>query len=122
MKIVRFAVEEDAPDYNPGYTSFNDFTDRDLQAKDKQWTRSKGFDTFAPIGPCIDTELDPTNLTLETALMKKSGRRRIIPVNSSSLRSELYLRRNDTAPRRYRGGDHREYQRVEEPRGQTLTL
>jgi 2-keto-4-pentenoate hydratase/2-oxohepta-3-ene-1,7-dioic acid hydratase in catechol pathway len=43
-------------------------TARDIQARDKQWTRSKGFDTFAPIGPCIETELDPYNLRLETRL------------------------------------------------------
>jgi len=41
---------------------------RDLQAKDIQWTRAKGFDTFCPIGPCIETELDPSDLALETCL------------------------------------------------------
>jgi 2-keto-4-pentenoate hydratase/2-oxohepta-3-ene-1,7-dioic acid hydratase in catechol pathway len=51
-----------------GYTCFNDVTARDLQSKDKQWTRAKSFDTFAPIGPCIETELDPHNLSLETYL------------------------------------------------------
>jgi 2-keto-4-pentenoate hydratase/2-oxohepta-3-ene-1,7-dioic acid hydratase in catechol pathway len=59
---------EDAPDYVLGYTSFNDVTARDIQARDKQWTRAKSFDTFAPIGPCIETELDPANLALETRL------------------------------------------------------
>ena len=42
-----------------GYTCCNDVTARDLQKKDVQFTRSKSFDTFAPIGPCIETELDP---------------------------------------------------------------
>ncbi|MFH1646233.1 MAG: fumarylacetoacetate hydrolase family protein [Chloroflexota bacterium] len=65
---ARQVAEKDAPDYILGYACFNDVTARDLQAKDKQWTRSKGFDTFAPIGPCIETELDPTNLALETRL------------------------------------------------------
>ena len=51
-----------------GYTCFNDVTARDLQRKDRQWTRAKGFDTFAPIGPCIETELDPGNVLLETYL------------------------------------------------------
>ncbi len=51
-----------------GYTCFNDVTARDLQYKDKQWTRAKSFDTFAPIGPCIETELDPHHLSLETYL------------------------------------------------------
>ncbi len=57
-----------AKNYIFGYTCFNDVTARDLQAKDKQWTRAKGFDTFAPLGPCIETELDPSHLTLETRL------------------------------------------------------
>lgn len=49
-----------------GYTCFNDVTARDLQRKDGQWTRSKSFNTFAPIGPFIETELDPNNLKIET--------------------------------------------------------
>ena len=49
-----------------GYTCFNDVTARDLQRKDGQWTRSKSFNTFAPVGPVIETELDPTNLKIET--------------------------------------------------------
>ena len=59
---------ENALDYVLGYTCFNDVTARDLQEKDGQWTRSKSFDTFAAIGPCIETELDPKNVTLETYL------------------------------------------------------
>jgi len=51
-----------------GYTCFNDVTARDLQYRDKQWTRAKSFDTFAAIGPCIETELDPDNVYLETYL------------------------------------------------------
>ena len=45
-----------------GYTCVNDVTARDLQAKDVQYTRAKGFDTFAPIGPCVETDLDPSSL------------------------------------------------------------
>jgi len=59
---------EKALDYVLGYTCFNDVTARDLQRKDKQWTRAKGFDTFAAIGPCIETELDPGNADIETYL------------------------------------------------------
>jgi 2-keto-4-pentenoate hydratase/2-oxohepta-3-ene-1,7-dioic acid hydratase in catechol pathway len=59
---------EEAIHYVLGYTCFNDVTARDLQYKDKQWTRAKSFDTFSPIGPCIETELDPPNLLLETYL------------------------------------------------------
>ena len=51
-----------------GYTCFNDVTARDLQNNDGQWTRAKGFDTFAAVGPCIETELDPRNVILETHL------------------------------------------------------
>jgi len=66
-KAYRVPVERSL-DYVLGYTCFNDVTARDLQYKDKQWTRSKGFNTFAPIGPCIETELDPGNVDLETHL------------------------------------------------------
>jgi len=59
---------EDALDYVLGYTCFNDTTARDLQSLDKQWTRAKGFNTFAAVGPCIETELDPGNVVLETYL------------------------------------------------------
>jgi 2-keto-4-pentenoate hydratase/2-oxohepta-3-ene-1,7-dioic acid hydratase in catechol pathway len=45
-----------------GYTCANDVTARDLQNSDQQWTRSKSFDTFCPLGPWIETELDPENL------------------------------------------------------------
>ena len=50
---------EDASLYIFGYTAANDVTARDLQTKDAQWTRAKGFDTFCPLGPAIETELDP---------------------------------------------------------------
>jgi len=45
-----------------GFTCANDVTARDLQKKDVQFTRGKGFDTFCPLGPCIETELDPSGL------------------------------------------------------------
>lgn len=50
--------------YILGYTCANDVTARDLQRIDGQWTRSKGFDTFLPLGPWIETELDPAALSL----------------------------------------------------------
>jgi 2-keto-4-pentenoate hydratase/2-oxohepta-3-ene-1,7-dioic acid hydratase in catechol pathway len=53
--------EEDAPRVVYGYTVANDVTARDLQRSDGQWTRGKGFDTFAPVGPWIDTDYDPAN-------------------------------------------------------------
>lgn len=66
--VTRHVSREEAPDYILGYTCVNDVTARDIQASDKQWTRSKSFDTFCPIGPCIETELDPDNAELETLL------------------------------------------------------
>jgi 2-keto-4-pentenoate hydratase/2-oxohepta-3-ene-1,7-dioic acid hydratase in catechol pathway len=50
-----------------GYTLANDITARDLQKKEAQWTRAKGFDTFCPVGPIVSDELDPqAGLTIET--------------------------------------------------------
>lgn len=57
--------EEEALDYVLGYTCGLDMTARDLQAKDGQWTRAKNFDTFCPLGPWIETELDPSDLAIE---------------------------------------------------------
>jgi 2-keto-4-pentenoate hydratase/2-oxohepta-3-ene-1,7-dioic acid hydratase in catechol pathway len=48
-----------------GYTCVNDVTARDVQARDGQWTRAKGFDTFAPIGPCVAVGLDPSAVDVE---------------------------------------------------------
>ena len=59
---------EKALNYILGYTCVNDVTARDLQGKDKQWTRAKSFDTFAAIGPYIETELNPGKAHLETYL------------------------------------------------------
>ena len=60
-----------------GYTCANDVTARDLQKKDVQFTRAKGFDTFCPLGPWIQTDLDPSDLALTTTVngeMRQSGR------------------------------------------------
>lgn len=54
--------------YILGYTAFNDVTARDLQKKDGQWTRAKSFDTFSPFGPFIETEIDPSNLKIQSIL------------------------------------------------------
>lgn len=59
---------EAAGEHILGYTCFNDVTARDLQILDTQFTRSKGFDTFAPMGPWIVTDLDPRALDIETYL------------------------------------------------------
>lgn len=54
-----------------GYTCLDDVTARDLQKSDGQWTRSKGYDTFCPIGPWIETELDPFDVKVESRLNGK---------------------------------------------------
>ncbi|MEE9398906.1 MAG: fumarylacetoacetate hydrolase family protein [Dehalococcoidales bacterium] len=59
---------QEAMKYVLGYTCFNDVTARDWQNKDSQWSRAKGSDTFAPTGPCIETELDPDNVLVESYL------------------------------------------------------
>lgn len=65
---------EDAKNYIFGYTCFNDVSARDIQFKDKQWTRGKSFDTFAPMGPCITTTDqigDPNNLRIRTRVNRE---------------------------------------------------
>jgi 2-keto-4-pentenoate hydratase/2-oxohepta-3-ene-1,7-dioic acid hydratase in catechol pathway len=72
-KVAKAVPEERAAEYILGYTCFNDVTARDLQSKDKQWTRAKGFDSFAPIGPWIVTDIDPHHLEVSSYL---NGERR----------------------------------------------
>jgi len=67
---------EKATDVIFGYTCLNDVTARDLQKKDVQWTRAKSFDTFCPIGPCIETELDANHAFVRSYLngeLKQEG-------------------------------------------------
>lgn len=59
---------EDTAAHILGYTIANDVTARDLQQRDGQWTRAKGFDTFCPVGPWIETEIDPTDLLITCRL------------------------------------------------------
>lgn len=63
-KRGRNITAENAKKHILGYTIGNDVTARDLQRSDNQWTRGKGFDTFCPIGPWIDTEFDPADAIL----------------------------------------------------------
>src|SRR5271165_1040290 len=58
-KCYRPAADEDVRPYILGYTCVNDVTARDLQKKDEQWARAKGFDTFCPVGPLVVDGLDP---------------------------------------------------------------
>lgn len=86
-KVFRLQEKDAVSEYVLGYTCFNDVTARDLQKKDGQFTRAKSFDTFAAIGPCIATEIDPHRLRIKTFLngkLKQSGNTRnlIFPVPS----------------------------------------
>ncbi len=56
------------PEVILGYTCANDVTARDLQKSDGQWARAKGFDTFCPLGPWIDTDVDPSDLAITTTV------------------------------------------------------
>ena len=67
-KRCRKITAAQAPDYVRGFTIINDVTARDLQKTDDQWARAKGFDTFAPIGPCVVDGLDPRALRIRTRL------------------------------------------------------
>ncbi|HEX9032221.1 MAG TPA: fumarylacetoacetate hydrolase family protein [Streptosporangiaceae bacterium] len=67
-RLCREVPAERAGEVIFGYTCANDVTARDLQARDGQWTRAKGFDTFCPLGPWIETEADPADLALTTRL------------------------------------------------------
>jgi len=60
-KKTRNVPEESAEEHILGYTCLNDVTARDLQKSDGQWTRAKSFDTFCPLGPWIETEMDTDN-------------------------------------------------------------
>jgi 2-keto-4-pentenoate hydratase/2-oxohepta-3-ene-1,7-dioic acid hydratase in catechol pathway len=67
-RLCRQVPAERVPEVIFGYTCANDVTARDLQARDGQWTRAKGFDTFCPLGPWIETDVDPADLELSTRL------------------------------------------------------
>jgi 2-keto-4-pentenoate hydratase/2-oxohepta-3-ene-1,7-dioic acid hydratase in catechol pathway len=72
-KRGRQVTPEQAQAYIYGYTVGNDVTARDLQKTDGQWTRAKGFDTFCPFGPWVDTDFDPADAVITC---KVSGRPR----------------------------------------------
>ncbi len=65
-RICRDVPPERASDVIFGYTVGNDVTARDLQESDGQWTRAKGFDSFCPLGPWIETDLDPSSVNVRT--------------------------------------------------------
>jgi 2-keto-4-pentenoate hydratase/2-oxohepta-3-ene-1,7-dioic acid hydratase in catechol pathway len=65
-RIAKQVKAEDFADYVFGYTIANDVSARDVMFTDGQWARAKGYDTFCPIGPFIETELDTGNLEIQT--------------------------------------------------------
>ncbi|SFR75146.1 2-keto-4-pentenoate hydratase/2-oxohepta-3-ene-1,7-dioic acid hydratase (catechol pathway) [Agromyces sp. CF514] len=67
-RIAKNVAEADALGVVFGYTIANDVTARDLQRRDGQWSRAKGFDTFCPLGPVIDTDLDLEHGTIDTSV------------------------------------------------------
>jgi 2-keto-4-pentenoate hydratase/2-oxohepta-3-ene-1,7-dioic acid hydratase in catechol pathway len=66
-RCTRLSAEQ-VPDVVLGYTVGNDLTMRDLQSAEKQWTRAKGFDGSCPLGPWIETDVDPAALSLRTTV------------------------------------------------------
>jgi 2-keto-4-pentenoate hydratase/2-oxohepta-3-ene-1,7-dioic acid hydratase in catechol pathway len=76
-RIAKNVPAADYADYVFGYTAANDVTARDLQKADGQWARAKGFDTFCPLGPVIETEFDAASATLRTSVngeLRQDGR------------------------------------------------
>jgi 2-keto-4-pentenoate hydratase/2-oxohepta-3-ene-1,7-dioic acid hydratase in catechol pathway len=77
MRASKLASHADWRSYVRGYTIADDVTARDLQKKDGQWTRAKGFDTFCPVGPVVSDEVDPEKgVTVETRVngeLKQQG-------------------------------------------------
>jgi 2-keto-4-pentenoate hydratase/2-oxohepta-3-ene-1,7-dioic acid hydratase in catechol pathway len=67
-RLCRDVPIERVPEVIFGYCCANDVTARDLQVSDGQWTRAKGFDTFCPLGPWIETGLDPADVQLTTTV------------------------------------------------------
>ena len=76
-RASKLAADANWRSYVRGYTIANDVTARDLQKKDGQWTRAKGFDTFCPVGPVVSDEVDPAaGVTVETRVngeVRQSG-------------------------------------------------
>ena len=119
-KRCRHVAPERAREHVLGYTCLNDVTARDLQARDGQWTRAKGFDSFCPIGPCIVTDIDPNGVDIETYLngeRKQSSNTKLLHLPHRG-RDRADLRGDDPpAGRRDRHG-HARRGRADAARGQ----
>ena len=84
---VKGITPREAPGHILGYTCANDVTARDLQKKDGQWTRAKSFDGFCPVGPWLETGLDPDDLLIQSYLNGE--------LRQSSRTSQLIFRVNE---------------------------
>jgi 2-keto-4-pentenoate hydratase/2-oxohepta-3-ene-1,7-dioic acid hydratase in catechol pathway len=85
---ARWVTAEDAGEHVLGYTAANDVTARDLQRRDGQWTRGKGFDSFCPVGPWIETDLDPSDVLITCSVngqMRQMGSTRDMIFNVQHL-------------------------------------
>lgn len=87
-KTARHVSEADALSYVAGYTVANDVSDRDLQKKDGQFIRAKGFDTYCPVGPWVETDLDISNLPVRSRV---NGEPRQDQTTASMLWSPAFL-------------------------------
>jgi 2-keto-4-pentenoate hydratase/2-oxohepta-3-ene-1,7-dioic acid hydratase in catechol pathway len=77
-KLTKDITREQAAEHIWGFTIANDVTARDLQFSDLQWARSKGFDTFCPLGPWIETEFVPDDQMLESRVNGEERQRGLV--------------------------------------------
>ncbi|MFJ4878673.1 fumarylacetoacetate hydrolase family protein [Streptomyces sp. NPDC088745] len=83
-RMCREVPPERVKDVVFGYTAANDVTARDVQQREKQWARAKGFDTSCPLGPWVETDLDPADLTIQCTV---NGQQRQLGRTSDMVRS-----------------------------------
>ncbi|WP_031155484.1 fumarylacetoacetate hydrolase family protein [Streptomyces xanthophaeus] len=83
-RMCREVPRERVKDVILGYTCANDVTARDVQQREKQWARAKGFDSACPLGPWIETDLDPSDLTIQCTV---NGKQRQLGRTSQMVRS-----------------------------------
>ncbi|CAM5523052.1 2-hydroxyhepta-2,4-diene-1,7-dioate isomerase [Streptomyces spiroverticillatus] len=83
-RMCREVPKERVKDVIFGYTAANDVTARDVQQREKQWARAKGFDTSCPLGPWVETEVDPSDLTIQCTV---NGEQRQLGRTSDMIRS-----------------------------------
>ncbi|MFF1411802.1 fumarylacetoacetate hydrolase family protein [Streptomyces sp. NPDC058289] len=83
-RMCREVPRERVKDVILGYTCANDVTARDVQQREKQWARAKGFDSSCPLGPWIETDLDPSDLTIQCTV---NGEQRQLGRTSEMVRS-----------------------------------